>query len=59
MPTYARAQPDQQFFYLNGRTLRDQLVASAVRLAYRDVLFHGRHPAYVLCLEIDPERRST
>src|SRR6187402_3128595 len=36
MPTYARAQADQQFFYLNGRPLRDKLVASAVRLAYRD-----------------------
>jgi DNA mismatch repair protein MutL len=56
MPTYARTQSDQQFFYLNGRPLRDKLVASAVRLAYRDVLFHGRQPAYVLALEMDPER---
>ena len=56
MPTYARSQPDQQFFFLNGRPLRDRLIASAVRLAYRDVLYHGRHPAYVLYLEMDPAR---
>jgi DNA mismatch repair protein MutL len=56
LPTYARSQADQQHFFLNGRPLRDKLVTSAVRLAYRDVLFHGRHPAYVLYLEIDPSR---
>ena len=56
LPTYARGQSDQQHFFLNGRPLRDKLVASAVRLAYRDVLFHGRQPAYVLYLEIDPSR---
>ena len=56
LPTYARSQADQQYFFLNGRPLRDKLVASAVRLAYRDVLFHGRHPAYVLFLEMDPVR---
>ena len=53
-PTYARAQPDLQHFYLNGRTLRDRLVASGVRLGYRDVMFHGRQPAYVLFMELDP-----
>jgi DNA mismatch repair protein MutL len=56
LPTYARSQADQQFFFLNGRPLRDKLVASAVRLGYRDVLYHGRHPAYVLYLEMDPAR---
>jgi DNA mismatch repair protein MutL len=56
LPTYARSQADQQHFFLNGRPLRDRLVASAVRLAYRDVLYHGRHPAYVLYLEMDPAR---
>jgi len=56
MPTYARSQADQQHFFLNGRPLRDKLVASAVRLAYRDVLYHGRQPAYVLYLEMDPAR---
>jgi DNA mismatch repair protein MutL len=56
LPTYARSQADQQHFFLNGRPLRDKLVQGAVRLAYRDVLFHGRHPAYVLYLEMDPAR---
>lgn len=53
-PTFARGQPDLQYFYLNGRMLRDRLAANAVRMGYRDVMFHGRHPAYVLFLEIDP-----
>lgn len=55
-PTFARAQPDLQHFYLNGRTLRDRLVASAIRLGYRDVLFGGRHAAYVLFMDIDPRQ---
>jgi DNA mismatch repair protein MutL len=54
LPTWARSQPDLQYVYLNGRPLRDRLIASAVRTGYRDVLFHGRHPAYVLFIEIDP-----
>jgi DNA mismatch repair protein MutL len=53
-PTFARGQPDLQYFYLNGRMLRDRLASNAVRMGYRDVIFHGRHPAYVLFLEIDP-----
>jgi DNA mismatch repair protein MutL len=53
-PTFARAQPDLQHFYLNGRVLRDRLVASAIRLGYRDVMFHGRYPAFVLFMEMDP-----
>lgn len=55
-PTYARAQPDLQHFYLNGRMLRDRLVASAIRLGYRDVMFHGRYPAFVLFMELDPSQ---
>jgi DNA mismatch repair protein MutL len=55
-PTYARAQPDLQHFYLNGRMLRDRLISSAIRLGYRDVMFHGRHPAFVLFMEIDPKQ---
>jgi DNA mismatch repair protein MutL len=53
-PTFARAQPDLQYFYLNGRMLRDRLASNAVRMGYRDVIFHGRHPAYVVFLELDP-----
>lgn len=53
-PGFSRSQPDLQFFYVNGRVVRDKLVAHAVRLAYRDVLHQGRHPAYLLYLELSP-----
>ncbi len=53
-PVFSRSQPDLQHFFLNGRSVRDRVIVSAVRQAYRDVLFHGRHPAYVLYLDMDP-----
>jgi DNA mismatch repair protein MutL len=56
LPTAARAQTDQQFWFVNHRAVRDRLLANAVRLGYRDVLYHGRHPAYVLDLAIDPRQ---
>jgi len=56
LPTAARGQADLQYFYLNGRMLRDRLLANAVRLGYQDVLFGGRHPAYVLFIEMDPRQ---
>ena len=55
LPTAARSSPDQQFWFINGRCVRDKQLMSAARLGYRDVLFHGRHPAYVLHLHLDPE----
>ncbi len=54
-PTFSRSQADMQFFFVNGRLVKDRLVAHAIRQAYRDVLFHGRHPAFVLHLAINPE----
>lgn len=53
-PTFSRSQADLQYFFVNGRVIRDRLVTHAVKQAYRDVLYHGRHPAFVLYLELDP-----
>jgi DNA mismatch repair protein MutL len=54
LPTASRGTADHQFWFVNGRNVRDRLLMNAVRLGYRDVLFHGRYPAYVLYLTLDP-----
>ncbi len=54
LPGFSRSQADMQYFFLNGRLIRDKTVIHAIRMAYQDVLFHGRHPVYVLYLEMDP-----
>jgi DNA mismatch repair protein MutL len=56
LPTFSRSQADLQFAYVNGRFVRDKLLVGAARLAYRDVLFHGRFCAYVLFLHLDPSQ---
>ena len=56
LPTFSRAQSDHQYFFVNGRSVKDRIVAHAVKQAYRDVLFHGRHPVFVLYLDLDPRQ---
>ncbi len=55
LPQHNRRQTDQQYFYVNGRSIRDKLVGHAIRQAYQDVMFHGRHPVFVLFLELPAE----
>jgi DNA mismatch repair protein MutL len=54
LPTYSRSQADQQFFFVNGRIIRDKVVTHAVKQGYADVLYHGRNPVYCLFLSINP-----
>ena len=55
LPTFSRSQRDLQYFYVNGRAIKDPLIAHAVKRAYADVLYAGRHPAFVLYMTISPE----
>ncbi len=55
LPTFNRSQADMQFWFVNGRSIGDKTLSHAARLAYRDVLFHGRFPAYVLYMSMDPQ----
>ncbi|NVK29492.1 MAG: DNA mismatch repair endonuclease MutL [Gammaproteobacteria bacterium] len=53
-PAFSRSQADMQYFFVNGRAVRDKVIQHAVKRAYADVLYHDRHPAFVLSLGIDP-----
>lgn len=55
LPVFSRSQADMQYFFVNGRMVRDKLVTHAIRQAYQDVLYHGRHPAYILYLQLAPQ----
>jgi len=54
LPTYSRSQADQQYFYVNGRIIRDKLITHAVKQGYSDVMYHGRHPVFALFFDVDP-----
>ena len=54
LPTHSDGRPKRQQFYVNGRSVKDRLAGHAVRQAYRDVMFHGRHPVFALFLELPP-----
>jgi DNA mismatch repair protein MutL len=54
-PAYSKATRDSQYFFLNGRFIRDKVMAHAIRQAYQDILHHQRHPAFVLFLDMPPE----
>ncbi len=55
LPTYSRGKADQQYFYINGRSIKDKTVNHAIKQAYQDVLYNGRHPVFVLYLSMNPE----
>ncbi|MFA5171988.1 MAG: DNA mismatch repair endonuclease MutL [Sulfuriferula sp.] len=54
LPAYSRASRDAQYMFVNGRFVRDKLLAHALKQAYHDILHHDRHPAYCLFLTLDP-----
>ncbi len=54
LPTYSRSQADQQYFFVNDRTIRDKLVTHAVKQGYSGVIYHGRNPVFALFLSLDP-----
>ena len=56
LPAYSRANRDAQYFFVNGRFVRDKVASHALRQAYQDILHHQRHPAFVLFLELPPEQ---
>ena len=56
LPTFSRSQADMQYFFVNRRMVRDKVISHAVRQSYQDVLFHGRHAAFVLYLDLDPRQ---
>ena len=56
LPAYSRATRDAQYFFVNGRFVRDKVLAHALRQAYQDILHHQRHPAFVLFLDMPPEQ---
>ncbi|MEW5903249.1 MAG: DNA mismatch repair endonuclease MutL [Pseudomonadota bacterium] len=56
LPAYSRSTRDEQYFFVNGRFVRDKVLMHAVRQAYQDILHHQRHPAFVLFLDMPPEQ---
>jgi DNA mismatch repair protein MutL len=56
LPAYSRSTRDEQYFFVNGRFVRDKMITHAIRQAYQDILHHQRHPAFVLFLDMPPEQ---